>query len=542
MNLKVTPAIALLGILAAWNGTAQTPATQAMPHLEKRGAATQLIVDGKPMLVLGAELHNSTSSSAEYMEPILDRFSALHLNTVLGSVCWDLVEPEEGRFDFSQVDGLIQGARRHNMHLVLLWFGSWKNGVSTYDPVWVKRDYKRFPRAQSKDGKSLEILSTLSLANRDADARAFAAVMKHVRDVDGEAHTVLMVQVENEVGVLTETRDQSSQATAAFRAPVPKELMASIQKNKDTLIPGFRKRWEANGFKTSGSWEEVFGLGDETDEAFMAWNYARYVGKVAEAGKAQYPLPMFVNTWLDRWQETAPMKPGTYPSGGPMPHVLDIWRAGAPQLDILSPDVYSFLYERLDEYHRPWNAIFIPEMARETRMASDIFYAIGNYDAIGVSPFGLESVPKFQEDLSETYKALSQIAPVILQHQGTGTIGAAVLDKDHPTRHLQVGDYTLDVGIARHYTFPTPEFPAGIFIQLGPDEYLVSGRGVTVAFTANTPGDPITGFASVEDGSFVDGKWIAGRSLNGDEILSGKGLRLRGDRYMFQHVKLYRYR
>jgi len=493
-------------------------------------------------MVLGGELHNSTSSNSEYMDPILDKLSADHLNTVLAAVGWDMVEPEEGKFDFSLVDGVIQAARRHNMRLVLLWFGSWKNGVSTYPPTWVKTDLKRFPRAQNRDGKSLEILSTFSDANRDADARAFAALMRHVRVVDSDTHTVVMIQVENEVGVLTESRDQSAAANDAFQRPVPKELIDRLEKNKDVLIPGFRKLWEAGGFKTSGNWEDIFGPGDTTDEIFMAWNYARYVGRVAEAGKAEYPLPMYVNTWLATWQEAAPMRAGDYPSGGPMPHMLDVWKAGAPQIDILSPDVYGFFDERCIEYHRSWNPLLIPEMGRDMRSAVEVFKAIGREDAIGFSPFGLESVPNFADELGKSYEILSQIAPVILENQGKHAVGGVVLDKNHATQKLQVGDYTLDVGIAHHYTFPTPDFPAGIFIQLGPDEYLMAGRGLTVAFTPNTPGPPIAGLARVDEGVFVSGKWVAGRRLNGDEILSGKGLRLRGDYYVIQHVKLYRYR
>ncbi len=343
-------------------------------------------------------------------------------------------------------------------------------------------------------------------------------------------------------GTVNITLPFAAAANEAFGKQVPKELMDSLQAHKEELVPGLRKKWEAGGFKRSGTWEEVFGVSDETDEMFMAWNYARFVGRVAEAGKAEYPLPMFVNTWLAEWQETAPMKQGVYPSGGPMPHMLDIWRAGAPKIDILSPDVYTFLYERAPAYHRSWNPLFIPEMARDIRFASEVFYVIGQHDAIGVSPFGLESVPLFQEELSKSYEVLGQIAPVLLKHQGKGATGAVVLDKDHTTQDLKVGDYTLSVGIARHYTFPTPDFPAGIFIALGPDEFLVAGRGITVAFKPDTPGDPTVGFASVDDGAYLNGKWIAGRRLNGDEILSGKGLRIRGDRYMVQHVKLYRYR
>jgi beta-galactosidase GanA len=476
------------------------------------------------------------------MAPILAKFAAGHLNTALAAVCWDLIEPEEGKFDFSLVDGAIQLARRNNMRLVLLWFGSWKNGVSTYPPLWVKTDLKRFPRAQNKAGKSLDILSTLSDANLDADARAFAALMRHVREVDGDAHTIVMIQLENEVGVLSESRDRSAAANEAFQRPAPKELMDYLEKHKDTLMPGFLKKWEAGGFKTSGSWEDIFGASASTDEIFMAWNYARYVGKVAGAGKAEYPLPMFVNTWMAEWRESAPMKPGSYPSGGPMPYVMDVWKAGAPQIDILSPDIYSNFEERCALYHRSDNPLFIPELVRETRTCSALFYGLGQFDAIGFSPFGMESLPDFSEELGKTYAVLAQIAPVLLENQGKGVIGGAFLDKDHPRQTLKVGDYTLNLGIARHYSFPTPEYPAGIFIQTGPDEYLVAGRGLTVTFTPNTPGDPSVSVATVEDGAFVNGRWVAGRRLNGDETLSGKGLRLRGDYYMIQRVKLYRYR
>lgn len=521
---------------------AQSNSASAIPHLEKRGTATQLIVDGKPFLILGGELHNSSSSNIDYMDPILAKFAASHFNTVLAAVDWDMIEPQEGRFDFGIVDGLIQDARRHNLRLVLLWFGSWKNGVSTYPPIWIKTDQQRFPRALNKDGKGLEVLSTFSDSNRNADAHAFAALMRHVRNVDGAARTVVMIQVENEVGILTESRDHSPAANEAFRQPVPQELMRYLEKHKETLIPGFRKIWEARGFKTSGTWEDVFGTGEVTDEIFMAWNYARYVDRVAEAGKAEYTLPMYVNTWVATWQETTPLKAGDYPSGGPMPYMLDVWKAGAPKIDILAPDVYSYFDERCGEYRRAENPLFLPEIGRDARNASDIFTALGEFEAIGVSPFGVESVPEFAEELGKSYDVLAQIAPIALENQGKGAIGSVVLDKNHTTRTLKVGDYMLDVGIAHHYTFPTPDYPAGVFIAIGPDEYLVAGRGLTVAFTPTTAGPPIAGFATVEDGVFVNGKWVAGRRLNGDEILSGKGLRLRGDRYMIQRVKLYRYR
>lgn len=517
------------------------PLLGQIPHLKKQGTATQLIVDGKPFLVLGGELHNSTSSNLDYMAPVLAKFSAGHLNTALAAVCWDLIEPEEGKFDFSLVDGLIQSARSNNLRLGVLWFGSWKNGVSTYTPAWVKTNLKRFPRAQNKDGGSLDILSAFSEAALNADANAFAMLMRHIKQVD-DAHTVIMVQVENEVGVLGDSRDRSVAANEAFKRPVPKELIDYLKKNKEELVPGFHKKWEEGGFKTSGNWEDIFGASASTDEMFMAWNYSHYVGKVAVAGKTEYPLPMFVNTWLADWRETAQMKPGSYPSGGPLPYVMDIWKAGAPAIDILSPDIYSNFEERVALYHRANNPLFIPELVRETKTCSAIFYGLGQYDAIGFSPFGMESLPDFSEELGKSYEAIAKVAPVVLAYQGKGVIGGAFLSKDNEKQKLRVGDYTLSLGIARHYSFPTPEYPAGIFIQTGPDEYLVCGRGLTINFKAETPGDPRVGIIQVEDGNFINGSWVAGRRLNGDEILSGGGMRLRGDYYMFQKIKLYRYR
>jgi len=176
-----------------------------------------------------------------------------------------MFERSEGKFDYTLIDGLIQDARQQHLRLVLLWFGSWKNTSSSYAPDWVKKDFQRFPRIQIQGGKTIELLSTLSDANRDADARAFAALMRHIKEVDGQQHTVIMIQVENEVGMHGDSRDRSPAADKAFDGPVPKELMDYLQKHRDTLIPEFRQVWEAAGAKTSGTWEEVFGKSAVTD-------------------------------------------------------------------------------------------------------------------------------------------------------------------------------------------------------------------------------------------------------------------------------------
>ena len=309
-------------------------AQSIFPHLRKQGTATQLVVDGQPFLIRGGELGNSSSSSLEYMRPIWPKLAALKLNTVIIPVDWELIEPAEGRFDFNLVDGLIQEARRHQLRLVPLWFASWKNSMSCYAPAWVKTNQQRFPRAQDKAGRGMDILSPFSKENLDADARAFAALMRHLRQVDGDDHTVIMVQVENEIGMIPDSRDRSAIAKRLFHQPVPQELMNYLEQHKDTLIPEFRAAWADAGLKTRGTWEEVFGQGPGGDEIFMAWHFARYVNHVAELGKAEYPLPMYVNAALIR----PGYQPGQYPSAGPLPHLMDVWRAGAPQIDFLSPD------------------------------------------------------------------------------------------------------------------------------------------------------------------------------------------------------------
>src|SRR5664279_615904 len=230
-----------------------------IPHLKKQGTATQLIVDGKPFLALAGELGNNTATSLENMKPVWPKLVSGNMNSVLAAISWAQMEPVEGKYEFALTDGLIQEARRNNLKLVFLWFGSWKNGLSSYAPIWVKRDFKRFPRIRIKGDKSIELLSTFGDATRDADARAYRALMRHIKEVDGQRHTVIMMQVENEVGVLRDSRDRSEAANKAFSGPVPKELMDYLQKHKDTLAPEFCDAWEANGAKTSGTWGEVFG-------------------------------------------------------------------------------------------------------------------------------------------------------------------------------------------------------------------------------------------------------------------------------------------
>ena len=515
---------------------------QRVPHLRKQGTATQLIVDDKPFLVLAGELGNSSSSGLEYMRPVWPKLAALKLNTVLIPVYWELIEPVEGKFDFTLVDGLIQDARKYNLRLVPLWFASWKNSMSCYAPSWVKTDQQRFPRSQDKNGAGMEILSPFNKENFEADARAFAAFMRHVREVDGNDHTVIMVQVENEIGMIPDSRDRSTVANQLFSERVPAELMNYLSERKEQLIPEFRTAWAANGFKISGTWEEVFGKGPATDEVFMAWYFARYVDRVTEVGKKEYSLPMFVNAALIRPGHM----PGQYPSAGPLPHLIDIWRAGAPKIDFFSPDIYFQNFaEWVRKYDRSGNAVFIPEAMPGSVDAVNAMYAIGQHNAIGFSPFSIDSLDEETTNaVTASYDLLNQLTPLILNHQGKGTMAGLLPEgpEQRQPQQLRLGNHTLYVTFDRPTAQNTSVLSGGLVIAIAPDEYVFAGTGLTVTFEAAGSGDPIVGLLSVDEGKYVNGQWVVTRRLNGDQTHQGRHLRLPAGKFGIQRIKLYRYR
>jgi beta-galactosidase GanA/predicted small secreted protein len=412
-----------------------------LPHLSKQGTATQLIVDGKPFVMLAGELHNSSASNLDYMKPIWPRLTALNVNTVLATISWELVEPVEGKYDFALVDGLIHEARRNNMRLVFLWFGSWKNGNSSYTPGWIKTNVEKYPRMRRKDGVNTEILSPFAEINRMADQRAFVAAMRRIREVDSGYNTVVMMQVQNEVGLMADARDRSPLAEAAWAKAVPAELMSYLQKHKANLLPEVSKVWETTGFRNSGSWAEVFGESPDAEEFFMAWHMGRYIGLMAKAGKAEYNIPMYANAWLVQ-KET--QKPGGYPSGGPVSKVMDIWRAAAPDIDLLAPDIYLSDFKGVcASYTRSGNPLFIPEASRGPIAAANAFWAIAQHDALGFAPFGIDSVPA-DSPLKDSYDVLSQLMPVMTKHHGQGKM-VGLLETNQENEVVDLGGYELRV-------------------------------------------------------------------------------------------------
>lgn len=541
--------------------------------LHKQGSATQLYVDGKPFVILGGELGNSSASSPADIARIFPKLQRMNLNTVLVPVYWDMVEPVEGNYDFSLIDATLDEARRCGLKVVFLWFGAWKNSMSCYAPSWFKSDYKKYPRAYTSEGKPLEIASAFSENVYQADSRAFKAWLSHLADVDKEG-TVLMVQIENEIGMLEDARDYSAAAQREYDKGVPSQLIAFLEKNKKSIHPQLLERWRDNGMKRAGSWREVFGDDIYSDEYFMAWNYAAYVERLAREARDILGRPLYVNAAMN----SRGRKPGEYPSAGPLAHLKDIWHAAAPTVDILSPDLYDKGFtDWVAQYHTSDNPLFIPEIRRFDGNAAQAYYVIGEHDAIGISPFSIENGSDSPQSTPvRGYAALRDLMPLLVKYQGKGVMNGFYFDNDSTERILRHDGLKIT---ANHY-FTLPWDPratdgsewmpvGGVIIRLAPDEYIIAGTGIVVKFENETEssvkrnlgedgflnagsdrnaapswgGGMRAGLASVDEVAVnPDGTLRFLRRYNGDETHQGRHVRIGVDDFQVLHVKLYQYK
>ena len=550
--MRIILAVFLLSAyLQAQTGSAPIRPPVLLPQIIENRGVKQMLVDGKPFIMLAGELHNSSASGLEYMKTVWEKLEALHVNTVVGTVNWELVEPQEGKFDFSLLDAQIQDARKRDIRLVLIWFATWKNGDSDYAPYWVKADPKRFPVMQKKRGfgdrAGIGSITPLSEAAMAADAKAFRALMRHIREADPQ-HTVIMMQVENESGLLGDSRDRSPLAESAWGKAVPAELMNYLVRNKSTLLPEMQEVWGRNGYKTSGTWAEIFGTDEWADEVFMAWYIGRYHGKVAEAGKAELNIPMYANAWLG--PQPNQKVPGDWPSGGSVARVHDIWRAAAPSLDLLAPDIYVQDFKGTCAlYTRSGNPLFIPE-ARD--MAGNLFYAFGRHSAMGWSPFGIEDL-SVDGQVAQSYKLLREMLPQLADWQAAGKVTGVAVDGDQPET-VELGGYKITAApIARKRggpggpgpqaapaddaaqlpallaggvspgarAMPADMRPFALIVNTAQDEFLFIGSNLAPSFAVDAAGTKVV-VASKDEGRYEKGKWIPDRRLNGDEM--GRGL------------------
>lgn len=549
-------------------------AQHSIPYLQKQGSATQLIVDQAPFLVLGGELGNSSAASVEDIERIFPKLRRMGLNTVLVPAYWDLTEPMEGIYDFTLTDKVIRQARENHLKVIFLWFGAWKNSMSCYAPLWLKENYEKYPRARTKAGKPLEIASAFSENVYQADSCAFTQWIQHIAATDKEEGTVIMIQIQNEIGMLEDARDYSEVANKFFESPVPGELTDYLKQNRKTLYPQMLEKWGANGYKTNGNWQEVFGEDLYTDELFMAWHYARYVERMAQVARSIHSVPLFVNAAMN----SRGRKPGEYPSAGPLAHLIDIWHCAAPGIDFLALDLYDDGFPAWTaQYKLHNNPLFIPEIRLADNNGVRAFYVFGEHDAIGFSPFSIEngsdetSVP-----LVQAYARLGELMPLLVKYQGRELMNGLLFDRENRERILERDG--LKINCRHFFTLPWDpratdgsEWPegGGLILKLGELEYLVAGSGIVMEFEtekenrirrslgedgfAAAGGEPLP-VEAWDGGSRIgigyvdevrveeDGTLRYVRRLNGDQTHQGRHVRIPVDDFSILHVKLYEYR
>jgi len=490
------------------------------PRFVESDGRWALMVDGQPYLILGGQVHNSSAWPSE-LPAVWKSLAELHANTVEAPVYWEQVEPQEGKFNWDNVDAVVKGAREHNLHVVLLWFGTWKNGNMHYVPQWVKADPKRFARVIRGDGEPIDVLSASSRSNLQADKAAFVALMRHLKVVDGTEHTILMVQVENESGIIGSPRDFSAESNKEFAGQVPADMLAAAKKQP-------------------GTWSEVF-RGD-ADELFQLYRQAHYLNEIATAGKAEFDIPLYMNVWLSYPPAELPERrlpvPGIqYPSGGAVQRWVGLWRGLAPSLQAIAPDIYGddagFVRDVLAAYHRPDNPLLVPEIAKTDNFARYDFLALGE-GALGIAPFGID--PRGWNILGDSAatghaRNFALLAPMnreIAKLNFDGKLKTSMEEVGKAQQELDFGAWQATVS----YGYPQYDGrrPPGtkdahgvvLVAQLGPNEFLVTGIDASVSFhlPGKLPGMRMQ-ILSAEEGVYNNGVWKPKRLWNGDETDRG---------------------
>ena len=511
-----------------------------------------------PFPILGGELSNSAVTCVEDIDNVMPRMRALGLNTVLVPTYWELLESTEGRFDFTLTDCVIDKARENGLKVIFLWFGAWKNSMSCYAPLWFKTDTKRFPRAMTKTGKPMEIASCFSANVLQADNKAFTAFMRHLAEKDKGIGTVIMLQIENEIGMLEAARDHSPLAEKSYDTPIPKVL------------------WKTMGIRQTKTWRECFGDDPYGEEKFMAYHYAKYVEQLAQTARSIYDMPLYVNAAMN----SRGRQPGQYPSAGPLAHLADFWHAGAPSIDLLAPDIYDTGFKGwADRYALPDNQLFVPESRCCENSGVRALYVFGEHRAIGFSPFAIDQGdPQSTASVTEAYRLIRQVYD--LKEASSYRRWGLLFDQQDKERTI-IDDKTV-ITCRHFFTLPWDpratdgsEWPEGgaMLLRLAKDEYLLAGSGIVVSFATEYEKQFEEEKELGEDGFVAEGKpskeqkSIPNRFLgkrkgigfvdevcvdslgqlrylrreNGDQDHQGRHARISCGEWKILHIKLYEY-
>lgn len=527
-----------------------------IPYLKYEGQEPVLMVDGRPFMILGGELHNSSGSDLEYLDsrvwPVLKKLGG---NCYLTPVYWECMEPEEGKFDFTLVDGVIAQACRERIRLVFLWFGLWKNGSSSYIPQWMKRDPQYF-YIKGQDGRLIESVSPFCEAAVEADRRAYEKLMEHLKETDEES-TVIMMQVENEVGVWGNPRDYSEAAEQFFYSAVPEEMLEFVQ--------GERKDIREDESRPTGSeltWEAAFGI--NACEYFMAWAFAKAVGRIAAAGRAIYPLPTFMNC-VPNGMGVSDLA-GSCPSGGPVPRVQKIWHKEAPAIDFYGPDIYIPAFKRISAPFAASGAFVLPETGGGKDVVAKALYCAAAYNTICYSPFGIEALmspiresdllaqtnqdavcwtPRPGEELARTYRLLQLFWKEIRKARRDGRI-AAFIREDGFGEEFHLGSFTVTIfyddtpvlpGLKLHVPKRRDDAPVGggFILQEDADTFLLCGVSANVMIEPKYAARDQVFILDKREMKLTDGGLKEGRVLNGDE----RNFLVLGSELTIQRVKYY---
>ena len=542
------------------------------------------------MLILGGELSNSAATCFDDIDRVMPEMKRIGLNTVLVPAQWDLVEPREGEYDFSPIGRAIDKARENKLKVVFLWFGAWKNSMSCYAPMWFKEDLKRFPRAITATGKPMEIASAFSKNVLEADRRAFSKLMEYIKEKDKEQSTVIMVQVENEIGMLESARDYSPEATRLYNSEVPEELLSYLESHAKTLHPYTLKKLTdsetlsresqktlSEKLKRGGTWSALFGDDIYTEEMFMAYHYAKYVEQLAQSAQGIHDIPLYVNAALN----SRGRKPGEYPSAGPLAHLTDMWRCAAPSISMLSPDIYDTGFKGwASQYDLPGNPLFIPESRCCENSGVRAMYTFGEHRAVGFCPFAIDQAsPADRASVSGSYAIINQLSSLLLDSEATEKTWGLLFDKTDRERTITDGNLVMTCN--HFFTLPwdarakADTWPegGGIIIKLAKNDYIVAGNGIVVTFQtatekaqeerkilgedgfATTGKDDAAakenagkftgkriGIGTVDEVSIgTDGQMKYLRRLNGDQTHQGRHVRISCGDNQILHVRLYEY-